>query len=66
MGETPGGPHVEVIARDENGELVASTDFWPNSINNIPPGETRGIAFTITEDSRAKSAEIKIIGVNIW
>ncbi len=65
-GKLPAGPKVEVIARDAKGELIASKSFWPNSINNIPPGGTSGIALTITEDTRAKSADIKVIGVDIW
>lgn len=65
-GKLPGSPKVEVIARNIKGELIASESFWPNSINNIPPGGTCGIAYPITEDTRAKSADIKIIGVDIF
>jgi len=65
-GKISGGPHVEVIARDEKGVLVESQDFWPNSISNISPGGTCGIEYTITRDRRAKTAEIKVVGVNVW
>lgn len=65
-GSIPGGPEVEVIARDASGTLIASKTFWPNSINNIPPGGTCGVAFTITQDKRAKTAHIKVVGVRTW
>jgi hypothetical protein len=65
-GKIAAGAQVEVIARDANGQLVASVIFWPNSINNILPGGTCGIAYTITEDRKAKKAEIKVISVKTW
>lgn len=60
------GVEIEVIARDEDGVLVDSAQFWPNSISNILPGETCGIDYTITEDRSAKSIEAKVVRVNIW
>lgn len=65
-GKIAAGAQVEVIARDANGQLVASNSFWPNSINNIFPGRSCGIAYTITEDPKAKKAEIKVISVKTW
>ena len=65
-GKIPAGPEVEVIARDANGVLIESQKFWPNSTNNIPPGGTSGISYTITRDARAKSGDIKVISVHIW
>jgi hypothetical protein len=65
-GNIPGGPEVEVIARDVAGILIDSKKFWPNSITNIPPGGTCGIEYYITEDKRAKSYEVKVIDVKIW
>lgn len=65
-GNIPGGPKVEVIARDSQGMLIASKQFWPNSINNISPGSSCGIKYHITEDTRAKTIEMKVISVNSW
>lgn len=66
IGKIAAGVHVEVIARDEKGDLVDSVDFWPNSVDNIAPGASCGIAYTITRNPRAKSTEIKVIGTNVW
>jgi hypothetical protein len=65
-GRVAGGPKIEVIARDAKGELLDSEQFWPNSINNIPPGGTCGIEYTISKDERAKTVEAKVIGVDVW
>lgn len=65
-GNIPGGPKIEVIARDANGELIDSKQFWPNSVTNIPPGGTCGIEHTITRDIRAKTYEVKVIDVDVW
>lgn len=66
VGAIPGGPKVEVIARDSEGLLIARQQFWPNSVHNILPGNSCGIRFHITEDSRAETIEIKVVGVNKW
>jgi len=60
------GSEVEVIARDSKGMLIASSQFWPNSISNTSPGSTTGINAPITEDRRAKTIEAKVIRVKIW
>lgn len=65
-GSLAGGPRVEVIARDSNGTLVDSAQFWPNQMLNIPPNQSRGINFPITKDKRAVTIEAKVIGVNVW
>jgi len=36
-GNIPGGPKVEVIARDSQGMLIASQQFWPNGWNRGCP-----------------------------
>lgn len=66
VGSIAAGVQIEVIARDRNGVLIDSADFWPNSIYNIPPGETRGISYPITEDRNAIAIEAKIIRVRVW
>ena len=65
-GSIAAGVEVEIIARDKNGVLIGSEQFWPNSIYNIPPGETRGIDYKITEDRNAITIEGKVIKVQIW
>jgi hypothetical protein len=65
-GDIPGGPKVEVIARNSQGMLIASEKFWPNSTDNILPGRSCGIKHYITEDTRAKTVEIKVISVSSW
>lgn len=65
-GNIPGGPKVEVIARDSQGMLIGSDQFWPNSTNNILPGSSCGIKYPVTEDTRAKTLGIKVIGVSNW
>jgi hypothetical protein len=65
-GNISGGPKVEVIARDSQGMLIDSEQFWPNSTDGILPGSSCGIKYPVTEDTRAKTLEIKVISVNNW
>jgi hypothetical protein len=65
-GKIAAGVQVEAIARDKNGRLVDSKDFWPNGIYNIPPGGTSGIGHTITNNTRAEKITIKVISVTVW
>ena len=46
--------------------LIASKRFWPDSVDNILPGNSCGIKYHITEDKRAKKIEIKIISAGKW
>jgi len=65
-GTVAAGAEIEVIARDSDGVLVDSKQFWPNSINNIPPGGTCGIDFSITEDPAAVTLEAKVVEATVW
>lgn len=65
-GKKAAGVQVEAIARDKNGRLVDSVKFWPNGVENIYPGSTVGVGFTVTYDKRAVKIELKIIGVDVW
>ena len=65
-GSEPAGLQVEVIALDVNGILIDSAKFWPNSVENIPPGSSCGIEHPITQDTRAQKLEIRIISVKVW
>ena len=65
-GNVPGGPKVEVIARDSQGMLIASQKFWPNSTDGILPGSSCGIQYPVTEDTSAKTLEIKVVSVSDW
>ena len=66
IGQIPGGPKIEVIARDSKQLLIASKQFWPNSTVNILPGNSCGIKHHMTQDRRAKSIEIKVINIRKW
>ena len=66
IGTIAAGVQLEVIARDDKGRLIDTQHFWPNSVNNIFPGSSCGIKYPITEDTRAKKIEIKIISAWVW
>jgi hypothetical protein len=65
-GTVAAGPQIEVIARDANGVLVDSQQFWPMSIKNLPPGLSCGMNYAITTDRRAKSLEANVVAVEVW
>jgi hypothetical protein len=66
IGPIPAGCQVEVIVRDEAGKLVDVAKFWPNSTNNIPPGETCGFKHPVTRNTQAAKGGIKIISARKW
>ena len=66
IGNIPAGVQVEAIARDASGRIVDSVKFWPNSTNNILPGQSVGIGYTVTRDKKAKRIEIQKIRVTKW
>lgn len=65
-GDIAAGVQIEAIARDKDGRLVDSVKFWPNSIENILPGRTTGLGYTVTRNPRAKTIEVQIISVTVW
>lgn len=65
-GSIAAGVELEAIARDSNGNLVDVAKFWPNSVNNIPPGGSTGFKFPLTEDKSAKKVEVKVINAQVW
>lgn len=65
-GAVAAGVEIEVIARDDAGNIVASERFWPNSIGNIAPGKTCAIGYTITRDRRAKTIDVNVVDVRVW
>jgi len=63
-GALAGSPKVEVIARDKDGLLIDTVDFWPNGISNLNPGVSCGIKYPVTEDPRAERLYIRIVDVS--
>lgn len=65
-GTVAAGVEILAVARDVNGQIVDSEAFWPNSVNNIAPGASYPIGYTVTTDSRAKSIEASINSTKVW
>jgi hypothetical protein len=66
VGSVPAGAELEVIARDAKGVLIDSATFWPNSVNNLPPGGTCGIKYPVTRDATAVRLDVKVINAQVW
>mgnify|MGYP006865036888 CR=1 FL=1 len=66
IGEHPAGIQVEAVARDKHGKIVDSVKFWPNSTNNIAPGQSTGVGYTVTRDKRAVRIGLKKVSVTQW
>lgn len=66
LGRVPAGVKLEAIARDENGTLLDSEEFWPASIRNIEPGETTGIEISLTKNTNVAKYEVRVIDVTQW
>ncbi len=66
MGNALAGVQVVIVARDSEGALVDSVNFWPNGTNNILPGSSTGIGQYVTKEARAKNFEIQILSAKVW
>jgi len=61
------GVHVKLMAYDNEGIPIDTTEFWPASIRNIPSGSyTFKLPQFIDYDPDIKRFEIKAIEVKKW
>lgn len=61
------GVQVKLVALDKAGAPVASSDFWPASVRNIPPGDyTFSLDHTMQYDKAIKSFTLEAISVKRW
>ena len=65
-GNVAAGVEVQATARDNKGQLIDSAMFWPNSVNNIPPGSSVGVRWNVTFDKTATRGELQVVAVKIW
>lgn len=61
-----GGAEITATAKNKNGEVIKSKDFWPASTYNIYPGDTIPFDHHITKDSSASIMEAYISDALIW
>ena len=62
----PQGVELQATARDGNGGVVEVQEFWPASINNIPPGQTYPFTCYIGEQTNIKTVELRVIDTRQW
>lgn len=61
------GVQLKLVALDKSGAPVAAKDFWPASIDNIPPGDyTFSLDYVIEYDRNIKSFTLQPIRVERW
>lgn len=61
------GVELQAIFRKADGQIVHVRNFWPNSINNIPAGETLGYsARERLSGEGVTKVEIKVASVKRW
>lgn len=61
------GVELKMIALDKNDTPIASKDFWPASVQNIPPGDyTFTLDHHIDYDPRIKAFSLEPIRVREW
>jgi hypothetical protein len=65
-GEHAAGVELELVARDQDGTAIDTHVFFPAGSENIPPGGARAFTRALTEDQRATSATIQLVGVFVW
>ena len=63
----PVGVQIKITAYDEPGSPLATREFWPASVRNIPPGD---YTFTLDQaldyDPRIKTFELQPVDVRHW
>lgn len=62
------GVQLQAIARDRNGSIIGSNEFWPASIKNIPAGGTWPIdSYVDAKQSQdVDKVSLSVIGVKEW
>jgi hypothetical protein len=65
-GTVPAGVQLQAVARDEKGNAIDTTKFWPNSVSNIPPGGTVGVSSTVSHGPFAKTIDLQVVAVRVW
>jgi len=64
-----GGVRLQAIARNKDGKLVDSWEFWPASTKNIPTGAKWPINMSVFSSASKEDIEtvsFKVIEVKIW
>lgn len=60
------GVQIQAIARDKQGRIIDSEEWWPASISNIPSGAIWPINKTISDKENIETVEVSVIDVNVW
>lgn len=65
-GAVAAGVELEATSRDANGVLVDSKKFWPNSVSNIPAGQTASVDSYVSQGPYAKTVDLKVASARVW
>ncbi|MFH1010402.1 MAG: hypothetical protein V1784_04105 [bacterium] len=60
------GAQLQAIARDKEGRIIDSAEWWPASVSNIPAGSSWPIGYTISDKANIKTVTVSVIRVQIW
>ena len=60
------GCELLITLRDSDEKIVASEQYWPASVKNIPSGSTWPFDYQIRDNKRSVKAEMTVIDVKIW
>jgi len=60
------GVHVQAVFRDNAGQVVTETEFWPASTRNIPAHTSFAFEHPANGDRPVAAIELHVIDVNSW
>jgi hypothetical protein len=65
-GSAAAGVELQIIVRDARGDVMGSEDFWPASVDNIPPSGTWPVSYHLPVSSGYSKVELRVIGASVW
>ena len=60
------GVRIQVTFRNADGRVVLVANFWPNSSNNIRPGDSIAFQWSEPDPGGITSVTAKVLSVNQW
>lgn len=65
------GVQIRVTLRDDEGNVLLIGDFWPASVQNIPPGNRRGFTYVVSPADQnprhnASGVSVEVSAVRKW
>ena len=60
------GPHIQIVFRDEAGQMVSTEDSWPAASRNLAPGEVYRFKLRTRGYATATNVAGRVTDLRVW